>query len=380
MTTSTTIAQTAGQPATRIAPSPVPLDEYPEVVQLLTISGLGDLQSDGLISPLGRNTSWLGTTTNGHQIFVKKMMGPELGVQSRMRRMASCANHMLITAPPEFSVPATLAQDESLGVIVHQRITNGTSLAEQVIEGWPSPRTCKAVGAALAGLHESEVIDELDYDLTPPDLPFLPDLDHLPLSRFQEASWGEIQALRLQQQDGALHEALKALRLQEQEADKVPSHCDLRLDQIIVLEGDVWILDWEEFRLADPARDLGGLLGELLHRALLGIARPMDGQEWTEAALSHEDVLIRGTQRLVEIRPLIESMWSGYAERCSQETPQLIRRAVAFAGWHLQDRLLAGAQNRSNLTGIDRACAGIGRGLLLYPERFAASLGLGEAA
>ena len=200
------------------------------------------------------------------------------------------------------------------------------------------------------------------------------------MSRFQQASWGEIQALRLQQQDRALHEALRALRVEEQQADKVPSHCDLRLDQIIVVGGNVWILDWEEFRLADPARDFGGLLGELLHRALLGIARPMDGQEWTEAALTHEDVLTRGTQRLVEVRPMIESMWSGYTKRRSQAPPRLARRAVAFAGWHLQDRLLAGAQNRSTLTGIDRACAGIGRGLILHPEWFAASLGLGEVS
>lgn len=349
----------------------IPLAEFPSVQDVLRRAALGRLLPGTLRSPMGRNLSWIGSTDTGREVFVKKLVGPAADVAVRMRRMVSFEAHR--AGLDALSAPTLLARDADHGIVVFEQLTATRHLAVS------EPRDLGAalvtdLGTALGALHGSAPRPDVEYDTGLPELPVLDDLDALPLDRFYGATWGELEAVRLQQNDTDLLAALHRLRATEAAAVAVPSHCDLRLDQILQTADGVQILDWEEFRLADPARDLGSLVGELLHRAIRGIVRQDDDS--TGAELDHDTVVARGVAEISAVRPTLELWWAAYGAAGGRTTPAVAARATAFAGWHLYDRLLAGARFRSTLAAIDRAAAGIGRMMVLQSERFAPAIGL----
>ena len=193
---------------------------------------------------------------------------------------------------------------------------------------------------------------------------------------FDWSSFGQLSAISLMQQDGELAEGIKTLLAREEAADKVPSHCDLRVDQLLVRDSDVFIADWEEFRLADAARDIGSFAGEWLHRSVLDIVTNRGDDGLVDLELSHDLIVARGAEKLERLRPRIENFCRGYREVRPDTDPELWERATAFAGWHALDRLISSAARSARLSGIERAAAGVGRNALLHPKRFAPALGL----
>ena len=143
------------------------------------------------------------------------------------------------------------------------------------------------------------------------------------------------------------------------------------------------MLDFEEFRLGDPARDLGSFIGDLFYHKMSWIAV---GAQGTDGRLTHESLLERGVDLLGQVRPIIQSFWEKYCIFCcgaQSETwkmtqPNLANRVTGYAGWHLFDRSLARSALSGRLTANDRALNGIGRNLIINSGMFAQELGLGE--
>ncbi|MFW6723039.1 hypothetical protein ACHZ98_23310 [Streptomyces sp. MAR4 CNY-716] len=192
------------------------------------------------------------------------------------------------------------------------------------------------------------------------------------------------------QPDTSLAGALRDLRTQERPAPKTAAHGDLRLDQFLHADGRLYFCDWEEFRMADPARDVGGFAGEWLYRAVLGVQGQEDpgadghpgsdpDSTWSGPRhLSHQEVVARGVRELNRLRTRTAAFWDGHRSTRTAADPGLAVRAAAFAGWHLIDRMLAAAEARPAVTAVDRAAARIGRSAVLRPGKFAAVLGLEE--
>lgn len=355
-----------------------PFDHAPGLLDLLDGLGLGRFEPGSLVSPVGRNDSWVGTTTTGRRVFAKQLLGPHGSVDQRFRRIASFERHREASGFTHLRSPHMLGAHASNGQVVFEGLEDGESLAAQVIRGSGTPERSREVGRAIGELHSSGQHAAIEYDTSKPELPQIGHFNEFPLERYLNSTWGELQVVKLHQDDAAFAAAVKNLLSEEEKTPGVPSHCDLRLDQVMISGDRVHLLDWEEFRLADAARDIGSFAGEWVYRAIMDIVRADQSAPNIEISLDHDLIIERGVAKLLELRPHIVQFWAGYTENAALGDPaDTAVRATGFAGWHLHDRLLASSQFRSTLPPIERAAAGIGRSMLLKPQKFAAVLGLG---
>lgn len=355
------------------AGAPLPAD----VESLLAGWGYGALDAATITSPIGRNQIWSGGTAGGAALFVKRLAGHPTDIAARLARIRSFERLRAIDpAALGFRTPALLAAHDDPAVVLFEQISAGRSGAELMILEEFEQSHAALIGRALAGLHGLHRPADNETDTSRPALPPLRWLDGLPLGVVETLSAGEIEAWRLMQQDPELIGALHQLDAWEQIAPHTPAHCDFRVDQVMITDESLWITDWEEFRLADPARDIGAFAGEWLYRAILDIVTTRG--DFTDAADSfdHQEILERGARRISALRPLIVAFWRAYRSNRTQTDPTLHIRSAAFAGWHMLDRLMAGSHWQATLAGIERAAAGVGRSILLQPERFSSVIGL----
>lgn len=349
---------------------------------LLSWLSLGSLGAAEVFSFPGRNDNWSGVTDGGHAVFVKRLSGRTPESLARFRRVL--AFERLAQGIPH---PRLIGADEESRLLVFEFIEGGGSGNELAADDAFTPVLSRQVGEVLARLHDldpaqgadaAEVTDVLD---DPHSLPPVAELEALPLRAYLSATGASLQAWGLLQRDAPLVDALRALRDSEARAPRAPGHGDFRLDQLLVGDGTVHVTDWEEFRLMDPARDVGAWAGEWLYRAVLRI--PVTGGEDDGRfgpTLSHEEILARGQDEIARVLPLVGAFWDGYRAHRRAPDPALAVRATAYAGWHLIDRLLASTRESARLSAIVRAAAGIGRTALLDPERFTSAVGLGETS
>ncbi|MGW7286393.1 class V lanthionine synthetase subunit LxmK [Streptomyces sp. NPDC054847] len=374
-----TVMLEATEQAAKPGYKPVDLDRYPAVDDLVQRLGLGVFDRDTLTAPVGRNDCWAGVTDQGHPVFVKRLVGPEDDVRARMRRLRSferCARTLPLDA---LRGPRLLGFDDAGALVAFALVEDAHNGAELMVDEAFDGGLARRIGTAIGLLHEARPAGYQEFDDSPPTQPSVRLLHGIPLPMFENLSFGETQAWRLMQQDTELVRGVARLREQEKQAPKVPSHCDLRVDQFLIKGDEFYVTDWEEFRLADPARDVGSFAGEWLYRSVLDIVTNRGDATTFEVELTHDIVLSRGAEKLERLLPIIREFWSGYRKARPEIDPGLTHRATAFAGWHLLDRLMAGSQRSARLSGIERAAAGIGRAALLAPHKFAATLGLDDS-
>ncbi|WP_369357846.1 class V lanthionine synthetase subunit LxmK [Streptomyces sp. cg2] len=352
-----------------------------EVEDLLDRLELGLFLPGSVTSFLGRNDNWAGETTSGQKIFVKKLKVPSGTARSGVQRTL-VFQRLLERIPREMLLaPDLLGWDEDSGVLVFRLLDGARTGAERMVDETFDESLALAAGRAVGALHRCDP-SGLVVDDSPCPLPSTALLQGLSPLAFDECSFAGLQAWRLLQQDTAVIDAVAALLEEERAAPKVPAHCDLRLDQFLISDEQVWLTDWEEFRLADAARDVGSFAGEWLFRSILDIVTTRgDSQSrgdtsFADVSLTHETVIARGVAKFERLRPVIEAFCRGYREARPVVDEGLARRAAGFAGWHLLDRLIAGADMSARLSATARAAAGVGRNILLTPEAFIATLGL----
>ncbi|MEU8028629.1 class V lanthionine synthetase subunit LxmK [Streptomyces sp. NPDC049099] len=375
----TTTTPTSGRPRTRQRYRPTELDAAPAVSALLDRLGLGSLDPGAVTSFGGRNDNWAGPTTTGADVFVKTVTPLPGGDCPELRRALSFEELAGDRLPPGSPLrsPELLGADLATGVSVHRLLPDARSGAELVLDGEFDDELCRAAGRAVGTLHELGADDRLDTGQAP--LPPLAWLRALPWSAVLERSMAQIAAWQLVQDDSEVVAALHRLRELEPAVPLAPAHCDLRFDQFIRdAEGRLHLCDWEEFRLADPARDVGAFAGEWLFHATYSVFAPTGeaaGGENTGFGLGHAEILARGSASLRRHLPRVSAFWQAYLE-CRTPDPGLPERAAAYAGWHLYDRLIATAESHATLNPVARAAAGIGRTVLLAPAAASHTLGL----
>lgn len=347
---------------------------------LLVRRGLGVLVDDEQTAVKGRNHNRVGTTDAGHPVFVKRLDPEQPDARARFRRLLSF-EAMSATADTALSTPPCLGWDEEELTVIFRWLQGARSGADLAEEEAFTDGLAKRAGRAVGALHTLPAAESAD---DPPFLPPLAFFHALPARYYAQASGASLEAWCLLQNDSELAEAVGELRRMEAAAPHTAAHCDLRLDQFLWDDDTLWLCDWEEFRYADPARDVGDFVGEWLFRAVLELPSKelghpgVVGDLGADEAAAHRDVVERGVRELTRLRTRNIAFWAGYRERVPEPDPGLAKRATAFAGWHLMDRMLAAAERRPRLSALDRAAAGIGRSALIHPGRFVTALGLGD--
>ncbi|MFI1707822.1 class V lanthionine synthetase subunit LxmK [Streptomyces griseoruber] len=347
----------------------------PEVDELLGRIGWGAFDPDSVSSRPGRNEAWLGTTTSGRRVFVKHLRGGAADTLARLRRLLEFQEFAGRIPAGELRYPRLAGHDERARLVVFEAVDDARSGAELMVDESFDDVLAHSVGRAIGRLHTTGH-EGVELHRGVPLLPSLELLRGISQGMFDQSSFGQLSALSLMQQDSELADGINALLVREEAAEKVPSHCDLRVDQFLVRDSAVFIADWEEFRLADAARDIGSFAGEWLYRSVLDIVTNRGDDGLVDLELSHDLIVTRGAEKLERLRPRIENFCRGYREVRPDTDPELWERATAFAGWHALDRLIASAARSARLSGIERAAAGVGRNALLHPARFAPALGL----
>ncbi|GAA2816771.1 class V lanthionine synthetase subunit LxmK [Crossiella cryophila] len=366
----------------RIAPRD--LRTVPEVNVLLTRLGLGTLGTEDTETFPGRNDNWAGTTSAGHPVFVKKLDQHNGSPADRLRRTLDFQRLTEHRPQPHLATIACHGWDEEHGLVVFERIPQARSGAELMVEESFGADLGLVAGQALGSLHGNEIPAGLELDTTVPPMPAAELAHGLPAEVFDQSSFAELTCWRLLQQDADLAAAIRRLRQAEAAAERVPAHCDLRLDQFLFAGDRLHLTDWEEFRLADPARDLGSFTGEWLYRSILDIVTTRGDTgvlgeiSFADITLTPAEVIGRGVRKFERLRPVVVAFWAGYREIRPAPAAGLAARAAAFAGWHLWDRMIAGAALSPQLGAVARAAAGVGRTVLLSPKSFVDTLGLGE--
>ncbi|MFF4356314.1 class V lanthionine synthetase subunit LxmK [Streptomyces sp. NPDC001604] len=366
---------------TRARYDPPALDNEPGVAALLASLGLGSFDPAELTSHVGRNDNWSGPTTTGDRVFVKRLGGPsEADARRRFARLLAFETLAARDAGHVLRGPRFLGHDAEELLVAFELLDEARSGAELAADDAFDDELCRAAGRITAALHELPADTEL-LDATPHPLPATDKLRALPLPAFTGATFGELETWRLLQADGELLEALAGLRRREQAlTDLRPIHGDLRLDQFLWTPERLHLTDWEEFRLGDPARDVGAFVGEWLYFAVRGIPKAIGSEpEFTfDHETTHEEILSFGVRELDRLRPRTAAFWDGYLSVRTGVDEGLRARAAAFAGWHMFDRMFATAMVGGRVQAADRACAGIGRTVLLSPDGFTDTLGLTE--
>nr|WP_062339009.1 class V lanthionine synthetase subunit LxmK [Herbidospora sakaeratensis] len=350
--------------------APVPLDRVPEVAAFLTGLGQGVLRQGEVSAFRGRNDSWAGVTSTGQPVFVKRVGGGEADVRRRMTRIAAMGE--LFNVHPVVTVPRFLGHDETNALVAFSLLEDAESVSDVAGEGF-SWELARSAGLQLGALHTLTPPGVVAEDDSEPPLPPLTALTALPMEMYLLASGAELEAWAILHNDAEVVEAIRGLADRQQAAPRVLIHGDLRLDQFLIHDDRLYLVDWEESRVGDAARDLGGFVGEWLYRGVLGMAGREDGA-------SDREVVANGARRFESLRPYIEAFWTGYLEArpTAHEDGELAARTAGFAGWHLFDRVLAAGYERARLTPLERAAAGVGRRVLLDPAAFTTTLGIGE--
>lgn len=325
----------------------------------------------------GRNVN-LSVTTGSGSFFVKKIRYADADrkVRNSLAFEALCDRHPDEDLP---RAPRSILADPDSGLLVQDLLADVEDGVTLMVEQRFPPGVAGDLGRRLARLHSAPV-DGVPGGDRPWPAPGPHLLDAIPLDLVPHMTAAELTAYGLIQDDRVLVDAVVGLVARSGAADRTPVHGDLRVDQLLVGPDGHWLIDWEEFGVGDPARDLGSFLGEWLYRTVLDIPTSRGGGEsLDQASPDPADIVRRGHEKAALLAPVAQAFWSGYTS-VRPVDPLLAERAGGFAGWHLLDRLVAGAHATSSLSAIQRAAAGVGRAAVLTPRGVFDLVGIEVAA
>ncbi len=374
----------AEDPALRAAEGTFDADDpdlVPGLQDALTAHGLGRLMGASAVSRSGRNENWLGLTTLGVPVFVKRVGGQ--ATTPRAEREASflrCAEQWgWFDAPHGGGGPRRLAESPDGTILVLEGLleadpANVLMQRDEVLD----ERILRRLAGVLARLHAQgpDVPREQGAELGAVEVIIESGLIGLTPQQFTAISGAVVELYGLLQHDPDLPAAIReAHAAGRDQARAVPIHGDLRLDQVLCDDDAVVLIDWEEFRLGPVEVDLGGLAGDVLYHAL-GKARirssaARDEQETVALVVAATEEQFGHASRL------IGAFLDAYAARGGTFDPVTVVRRT---GYQLVDRVLANAFFENSLSQRGRAALGIAKRLLVSPEDHVDLLGLGSPA
>ncbi|WP_406299697.1 class V lanthionine synthetase subunit LxmK [Embleya sp. NBC_00888] len=350
-----------------------PLESPDEFVRAVAaLSGAEPLVAD-MQGYVGRNDNWRVPTADAGDLFVKRLRGDRRQVQARMSRLLAYQDVIAAHPQREAATPRFHGADREQSLLVFDHLPESRAASDLLAGDEFTVELAHRLGRVLAEIHRLPKIP-LDIEEIV-EGKALTAFYALSSDDYANCSGGEVEAWAMLQHDRELVRALERLRDMTADAPTAATHCDIRLDQFLLAGDDVHVIDWEEFRYSDPARDVGGFVGEFLHHCAARMFAELDVEAGLSPGAAHDAILAHGERQLEKIQGHIARFWAGYRE-LAEIDDGLAVRATGYAGWHFFDRLLAGAVHGAKLTAAERGMAGIGRNALTHPERFAPSIGL----
>lgn len=345
-----------------------------DALQVLRKIGLGtsvELDEFGK----GRNEVYTATLPDGEKAFVKRLRGVEVDVRARLTRSVSFHNASEVSGAP-VSTASLLGFSESQAVIVHEWIKGAEGLDERADEGFIDEENVYLCGTLLGRLHAWKIPDDTVLETSPLVTPSVELFNILPADSYANSSAAEIQFFTMLQRDTDLLDSLTKLRRAESRTKGNPVHGDVRLDQFLATREKLFLIDWEECRIGDPARDVGAFIGDVVFRTLLKIFTDEGLQKSAdEGADLRGEILEVGASGIESGADLLGAFLDAYHSTHDVRDEDFQDRVVSWAGWHLLDRVIANAQRSHHLPATMKGTAGIGRAALLVPSRHASSFG-----
>lgn len=334
-----------------------------------TLKKIGiDTDKTQIFPQFGRNLSAVLRSENKRPIFVKIIIGLEAA--ERFNRSVSFFKFNELSS--RVNTPRLLDSDCDHFAVVYEVIDDSCKISELVSAGTATMQTWEAIGKALGQLHSWSTPDTTTLDSTRPTLP--PSEDWVfSLDFYESASSGQIELLSILQSDLELRGAIELLLAKSYTA--VPIHGDLRTDQLFEKDEDIWFIDWEDFRLGDPARDLGSLMGEVFFHHM----KPLFKRVAERGEINDDSIRSVGIDLINEARPAIVAIWNGYREqiaRNSKDLSNLADSTIGFLGWQMFDRVLSIGGFLGRISGFEKAIIGIGRQMLIHRGSYSNVLGL----
>jgi hypothetical protein len=327
----------------------------------------------------GRNDNWFGGTTTGRQVFVKIMAGSEAEVDHGMRRTEAFYQTRSESEPQNaLRTTVLIGQDRDAAVQVFDCLEGARDGRQAALDGTFDSALAAKAGAAIGALHSVPSTKLISLENSLPPLPRQNMLPGLTADMFYDASFAQLEAWRLLQQDRTIVDSVARMERASAEGVQVPIHGDLCLDQFLITKDELYLIDWEMFQLGDPARDLGAFVGEWLHHAVVHFLaeRAKSGSGRPMAA---PNIALTPTWRpWCRSRPMVEAFWLAYRSAQPMISAVLAPRVVLFACWHLLLRVLTDAHFRPRLDGTGHTMVRLARTILVNPERFITVLGLGD--
>lgn len=325
---------------------------------------------------MGRNTTHVMAGSSG-LVVVKRFDGEPT---DRIRRYHNTVAWDRVQREHGIEIsPEILTSDEAQGQVTF-RYVDGATLQErlELRESWsevlPVLGQCgervaqvhsidrDAARRVMLGVHQAQDVTPLAPGSADPLAMFRA----LQPTEYARSSGGELECWSMFHHDPPLLEALERW-LTDQAGDRhqVPIHGDLRPDQFLTGGPTALVIDWEEWSVGPPGRDLAGVLGALVFDALMGTFAGGAVQAGMPMQV-HEAFISRGLQQLEQMAPAAAAFLAGYAR--AGGVPVDSARLGADVGWVLIERVLARATMSDRLGVVDRAIAGIGRQALLHPD------------
>jgi hypothetical protein len=266
---------------------------------------------------VGRNDNWLVPTPPDGDLFVKCLRGPRDQLVIRMARVAAF-ERLVADAPPEtFRTPAYHGADELRGMLVFDCLPDSRAASDLFADDELAPATVFEFGRIVAEIHRLPHTS-IGVDDAAGGGRAVTSFYALDAESYANCSGGEVEAWAMLQHDKLVLKSLSAMQASSAQAPAVASHGDLRLDQFLLdAAGAVYLVDWEEFRYADPARDVGAVVGEFLHHAASRMFAELD----VEAGLQ--------VPRTRRSWPRASSSWTGSARTLISSGPGTSPAATA---------------------------------------------------
>ena len=189
-------------------------------------------------------------------------------------------------------------------------------------------------------------------------------LHALSQKQYVNCSGAELQLYSLLQNDMDLINKLDSYRKRINKNVLGFCHGDIRLDQFLVDSQDnIWIIDFEECGVNDTMSDFGSLIGSIFFHALYS-SFSVEVKEAPNEEKINEGFMKEGQKRLQMYKDTIREMIKEYEKRRPTDYTDL---AVQI-GWFLIERVISRSSLSTRLSELDKAIAGIGRNLVIYPS------------
>lgn len=303
----------------------------------------------------GRNLNIVVQDSSCQRYFIKRLRDGE-GSAGRMSILEDAQGRLSRIPLP---TPGLIGIDPAQRLAVYE-FSGGEPLPLVLKSGQDSDLLWADFGSVLGKLHSGGTEG---LPATPREVPRtgMDILKEFSFEAFWSLSAAEVELWRILQKAAA--DGRVDLDAHEVPAEPVLIHYDLRLDQALCVHDRVMLLDWEEMRSGDRARDLGMLFGDILSETVYGVLDNLDESDLAPDEAVGALMISAGRRASRAIGLVVDGYLTEFtsSRRVAElgHLKLLGRRVAHYMFRHLLERVGSRSAISTQLTGIDRGIVAI---------------------